>query len=136
MAFFFPFAGASGSAGVPGPPGGETLYTADEPISALRVVRLSGDGHVRLARPEEAESKSPLGISLQAAAPDNTLRVVLEGEASDDSWSWTPGQSVFLGTEGSLTGSQPPNQPMSIVVGTAPTPTSLMVRIQPPLFLL
>jgi hypothetical protein len=127
--------GPAGPQGLPGPAGGETLYVADEPISALRVVRLSSSGHVRLARPEEAESHSPLGVSLQAAASGGTLSVALQGQVQDNSWAWIPGQSVFLGANGTLTSVQQ-NLNVAIVVGTASAPTSLMVRIQPPLFLL
>jgi hypothetical protein len=110
------------------------VRVASESISALRVVRSDSATSVVLARWPELESRSPLGISVTAAAPAALVRVQHIGEIEDGSWSWTPGAPVFCGPLGTLTQVMPSTD-YALVVGEAVTASRLVVRIQGPIFL-
>lgn len=109
----------------------EGQYVADEAISALRVVRVSAPGHCVYARHPEVESKAPLGVTTTAAVMGDKVNVVLSGEVTDPSWTWTPGQPVLLGTLGTLT--QVTTSDFVLSVGIALTATTIHVRITPPI---
>jgi hypothetical protein len=106
-------------------------YIADEAISALRVVRASDVGHVVYARHPEAESKYPVGITVNAAASSGLVNVATAGELSDSSWSWTANAAVYLGASGVLT--QTPTTGYIVKVATALSATTIAIRINPPI---
>jgi hypothetical protein len=117
--------------------GGETTtFIANEALSALRVVRLVGstEDQVRYARPPEVEAEAPLGITATAAASGEAVTVVRSGSITDASWSWTPGAPVLCGANGTLTQTQPA-LPYIVAVGIASTPTTIQLKISPPIFL-
>jgi hypothetical protein len=128
--------GSTGQTGERGLPGSGTyesgIYRAAETISALRVVRVDDVGELVLCRPPEPEATAPIGITetVVAAGADTTVRVA--GPMHDASWSWQPGP-VLLGIDGHLTQSAA-DLPFLVVVGQAVSPTSLVVRINAPVF--
>lgn len=109
-------------------------YVADESLSALRVVRAAGPGRVCYARPPELEARAPLGITNGAAASGEPITLISRGEMRDASWSWTPGETVLLGPNGTLTQAQPSGQPYLVVVAVAVSATAIVVRIGLPIF--
>lgn len=111
-------------------------YTADETMSALRVVRSSGAGHVLYARPPEPEANAPIGITTQAVSSGAEVAVATGGTLQDASWSWTAGLPVLMGPNGVLTQTQPPGQGVLVAVGTAVEGDTIVVRIEPPIFTL
>jgi hypothetical protein len=120
--------GASAATGV--------VYKADEPLSALRVVRSSGAGHVVYARPPEPEANAPIGITTLAALTGEDISIATGGTLQDASWSWTAGLPVLMGPNGVLTQTQPPGQGVLVAVGTAIEGDTIVVRIEPPIFTL
>jgi hypothetical protein len=108
-------------------------YVADEPISALRVVRVSTAGHAVYARPPELAARGPLGVTMTAALSGGVLSVVLGGEITDSSWNWTPGAPVLLGSVGALT--QVVSSDCIVGIGQALNATTILVRISPPIIL-
>jgi len=124
---------------LPAAPSGETdsqpQYIADEPLSALRVVRAASMGHVRYARPPEPEALAPLGLTSSAAMSGDTLTLINGGELQDPSFDWTVGQPVILGANGMLTQTQPVSQPFLVVIGLAVATDTIVVRIGLPIFL-
>lgn len=115
--------------------GAGATYTADEDLSALRVVRFSDTpGHIVYARYPEAASAAPLGITVSAGLSGSDVQIITTGELKDDSFAWEVGRPVLLGADGTLTQSAPSNQPFIVAVGTAIAVDTLMVRIEPPIF--
>jgi hypothetical protein len=108
------------------------LYTADEALSALRVVRLAAAGHVVLARPPELQAQAPVGVTTAAAMMGGQVELRTHGEMQDASWSWTVGP-VLLSRDGVLTQSQPAGIGFLVVIGFATASDTLLVRIGAPL---
>jgi hypothetical protein len=116
-------------------PPGRANYTADEALSALRVVRRSSDGRVLYARLPELEARAPLGVTAHAADSGATIAVVTAGPLSDSSWNWTVGRPVLLGASGVLTQTQPAEFDALVVIGLAVASDAIVVRIMPPVYL-
>lgn len=112
-------------------------YIAGEDLSALRVVRFDTDtGCVVYARPPEAASRMPLGITVTAALSGVEVVVRRDGELIDDSWGWVPGQPVLLGATGTLTQTQPPSQAIMVVVGIATDTNTICIGVMPAMVVL
>lgn len=123
--------GEGGSGGV------TKKYTAGEAVSALRVVRFQTgvDNQVVLARPPEAESLAPIGVTANAAGSGDEVTVVVDGgELSDSSWGWIPGAPVLMGELGVLTQTASPDLPFVLVVGVAIAAETIVVRIEPAIY--
>lgn len=120
-----------------GASGATETFTAGENISALRVVRFEAgtENGVVLARPPEAESLAPVGVSAQAAGAGDEIVIVTDGgELSDPSWAWTPGAPVLLAELGTLTQTASPSLPFVLVIGVAIATDTIVVRIEPAIF--
>jgi hypothetical protein len=133
-------AGAQGPPGTQGPPGpsGAQSYEkiAGEALSALRAVRAAPSGELFYASHNvPADAHAVLGVTTTAAAAGGVVFAVGSGaEVTDAGWAWTPGLPVFLGALGALTQS-PPASGFLLRVGTATSPTRLLVRIEEPVIL-
>lgn len=110
-------------------------YVAGEAVSALRAVRYDATtGRVVYARPPELEARLPLGITVTGVLAGEEVTVRSGGELTDGSWSWTAGEPILLGATGVLTQSQPALQAYLVVLGVAMTPTTIVINIEPALF--
>jgi hypothetical protein len=107
-------------------------YVADEPLSALRAVRMSGE-RIVYARFPELESKAPVGITTHSVMAGETATLAAWGELQDSSWSWVVGQPVLLGALGTLT--QTPADPFVVQLGIAVAADTIVVRIESPITL-
>lgn len=125
--------GIPGPTGPPGPDGGNVLQrAAGETLSALRAV-YELDGAVRPLDAGDADHIDLLlGITITAAAAGQPINVQRAGSISDAAWSWTPGSRVHLGANGALTQS-PPVDGFDVLIGTAVSPTSLLLNLQEPI---
>lgn len=127
-------AGETGPAGEQGAPGLATAqqYTADEAISALRVLSPTTTGHVQYAQPADI---TPVGISITAAASGDLVTVAgTDRVIEDGSWTWTSNSPVFCGTNGVLTQTVPTSGKL-LVVGHAHSATQIVVRFGQPVTL-
>lgn len=122
--------GDTGDGGDEGGVDGPFVATADETISALRVVRVVAgvDGHVVLARPPEVAARVPLGIAITATQAGGEVTIVDRGELTDQSWNWTPGLYVLLGANGQLVQSAP-SSGFVVAIGVALTAKTIAIRI-------
>ncbi len=114
-------------------PSVEDSYTADEPLSALRVVRISSFGHVVYARPPELAARAPIGVTTHAADVDASVVIATRNELSDASWHWTPGVPVLLGPNGTLVQPQPVGLNVLVAIGTAVATDTIVIRIAAPI---
>lgn len=121
-----------GPPGPEGPPGaagsGDTQqYTAGATISALRMLTIDASGNAVYANQDD----TPVGLSLTATSSGDTVTVATSDHVvEDDSWNWTLGQPVLLGTNGTLT-QDPTGMTRLTVVGRPASATRLIVKIQP-----
>lgn len=110
-----------------------TQAIAGQSLSGHRAVYISG-GQAFYADYEQLTAALTVGITLQAAAAGDAVSILTEGEIDEVSWSWTPGQTIFLGSNGLLT-QTPPAAGNVVEIGLALTPQRLFVRIQPAILL-
>ncbi len=129
--------GDKGDKGDPGPVGGRMLKRARGPLSGGKVVRVVDDGdHVDVASAlVAADAAAVVGLTLQSAvAAEDQVEVAHAGELEDSAWSFVPGP-VYLGVNGVLTQTRDSSWAFLRIVGTAVSPTKMMINLRPPVFL-
>lgn len=128
--------GPPGPPGIPGPAGGQVLQRkAGMDTSALLVVYEDLFGAVWPADPEvEGDVLALLGVTVTAAPAGQPIHVQRMGHIDDEAWQLQPGQRVFLGGQGRLT-QEPPQTGYDVLIGTALSPTRLLLNIQDPISL-
>lgn len=95
-------AGGQGPAGVSGA-GIFSLYPAGENIAAFRMVALIDDELVLANQADESHAYAIAGITLTAATTGQSPSVQRSGMVVNPAWSWTPGEPIYLGSNGQLT---------------------------------
>lgn len=120
--------------GPPGPPGQDgnaafLIGIAGSNLSGHRAVNPLG-GVVEYADNVTAPEVS--GITIAAAMQNSEIQIQPSGVLVEPSWSWVDGP-IFLGLSGSLT-QTPPVAGAITELGLALSPTSMLIRIQPPIF--
>lgn len=128
--------GPPGPPGIPGPAGGQVLQrTAGQDTSALVVVYEDLFSAVWPADPDvETDVLALLGVTVSAAQGGQPINVQRLGVIDDASWSFVPGRRVFLAGQGRLT-QEPPQAGYDVLIGTAVSPTRLLLNIQDPIAL-
>lgn len=128
--------GQQGPPGIPGPAGGQVLQrTAGQDTSALVVVYEDLFGAVWPADPDvETDVLALLGVTVSAAQGGQPINVQRLGVIDDASWSFAPGGRVYLAGQGRLT-QEPPQAGYDVLIGTAVSPTRLLLNIQDPIAL-
>lgn len=126
-----------GPAGAPGAPGGAgEEHPAAVAVSGHAVVALDAAGALRYASADvAADALLVAGVSVNAAAPGGTVSVRSAGLVTHAGWAWTPGAPVYLGLNGALTQSIPVTAVFARVIGNAVSSDSLLIDLQPPVFL-
>lgn len=113
-------------------------FIAGSSLGGHRMVYQQGDGKVAYATNLDADTaESVLGITRGAVSVGDVVSIALDGqEITEPSWTWIPSTPLFIGSNGLLT--QTPPNPSSVafvmVVGYAATPTTVRVRIEPPIY--
>lgn len=126
--------GPTGPQGPPGPAGASTLsLTAAIAIGGHRLVTTDASGHAIYADATiPTHANCVVGMSIGAAASGATVSVQSSGELSDPSFSYTPGQVLFLGSDG-LVATNAPTSGFSLVIGYAETATTIFLNIGQPI---
>lgn len=113
--------------------GGSTSVTvtlmAAETINQFQAVAVHTDGLAYRADSSNlADSDRVIGIAATSATVGNSITVQQIGSMNNLGWSWTPGQSVYLGLTGALVTS--PNIGLfELPMGTTISATELEVQI-------
>lgn len=116
-----------GMQGPAGPAADLVQLTATSALSALRVVSRTAEG-VALCDPAAVTSLAcAVGVTTTAASHGGLIMVRQSGVMSDLAWSWTPGQPLFCGVSGVLTGT-PPTAVASRQIAVAIDPTSILIQ--------
>lgn len=125
--------------GVPGPPGpigppGSVAVTrkSDGPLSALLIVWEDEFGVVRpLDASDTAHIDLICGMTISSSGGSGDVNVQRTGTVDDSFWSWTPGR-VYIGANGTLT-QTPPVSGYDVLIGTAVSPTRIILNLQDPI---
>jgi hypothetical protein len=111
----------------------DVQWYADEPLSALRVVRVAATNRLRYARPPELEALAPLGITTAACSTGQIVQLATRNTVQDSSWHWTVGVPVLLGANGVLVQIQPAELSVMLVIGVAIATDTIVIRIGAPI---
>lgn len=104
----------------------------DQNTSALKVVSERTAAGVHPTNPAiENDALSVLGITTSSANIGETITIQVGGKVTDSSWSWSNGL-VFVTTNGTLTQTAPTTG-WEIVIGYAPSPTTINLDFREPI---
>lgn len=115
---------------------GETsvFLKASQALSGHRVVKATDQGAVYASSSNVDDARSVVGISVEAAAPEQLIKIQTDGELSEPSWNWTIGMPIFNGVDGLLT-QVAPSVGYILVVGIAIETSTILISIKQPLVL-
>lgn len=128
--------GMQGPQGEPGA-GGDSVAivrVAQNAIGGHRIVRaVVGEVDIATAM-DAAHGDDLLGITTHAAVQGAPVQVLTSGAITEPSWSWTPGEPLFLGENGLMTHTPPADPAFEVTVGFAETPTTVFLSIGTPIY--
>jgi hypothetical protein len=118
--------GEQGPQGAPGESGTELTEdrVAGGSISALKLVYVGSDGFAYAASSSASATANVVGIAKNAVSLAQTVSLHLYGSISDASFGFTPGASLFLSANGTIT-ETPPATGYVVKIGYALSSTSL-----------
>lgn len=105
-------------------------------LSAHRICALTSSGVLVHASATTLEhAYSVLGLTTGAALPGQRIRLLKEGNVTNETWNWLPGEPLFLGTDGMITQTPPTSATAAfmLTVGQVIMPDSIQVEIEDPL---
>lgn len=127
--------GPAGPPGPPGPAGGNVFQgVAAVVLGGHRAVRGAVSALSYASVDVEAHGDDVMGITLGAASAGGAVSVQSVGEITEPSWTWAPFEPIFLGFDGQLTQTPPVFGMFSLVMGFATGTTSMMIRIDTPIY--
>ncbi len=106
-------------------------------LGGHRIVYIDSAGKAQYASNQIlSDSVRTLGMTLGAAILDAAIDIQTFGEITESSWTWTLGQSIYLGVDGLLT-QTPPTSPALFqrVVGFPLSATSIFLSMRDPIVL-
>jgi len=104
---------------------------AHEGLTVGQCVRIDSDGEAALAsNTVAAHVAAAVGLAASTVLAGAMVSVKNRGAMSNDAWSWTPGQPVYLSTGGNLTQTEPATGQV-LRVGVAQTATTLWITMWP-----
>lgn len=128
------YGGIKGDKGDPG--GSFVTRVASEAIGGHRVVVQNPDGATVSYADSSISDHAGIvaGITKHAADSGAVVEVQVTDIMVETSWSWTPFMPIYLGNNGTLTQNEAHAGVFILIVGIALTSTSMMIRIQQPVF--
>lgn len=116
----------------PSPPSGSTTTivvngTAAADLSGHRVVTPRDDGTFEYADNTTTGVERPLFLTTGAIMTGASADVVSFGYVTEPTWSWTPGEALYLGTNGFMTQTPPTGANVMLQeVARVITPTKIL----------
>lgn len=83
------------------------MLRAGEDVTYLDLVYLKDDGRWWKGGAANIEIAELVGLVMETKLTGERVRVMLNGVVEHPSWSWTPGQPIFLSVMGGLTQTRP-----------------------------
>lgn len=127
----FDFRNVSSAGTLPPPLANTVQRTAGENLSALRVVYELGGEVFYIDYLDTAHIELIRGVTVTSASAGGQVSVRMYGDIEDDSWSWDIGV-IWLGANGVLT-QTPPTTGFDVRVGSAVSPTRVILSISEPI---
>lgn len=125
-----------GLPGPPGPPGAAGAQTATlvaaRDLSGHRAVAATASGADYADPDTPAHAGAVLGITTGAVLDGEQATIQTAGEMTEPSWTWTPGQTLYVGAMGQLA-SAPPTTGWVRPIATAITATRILIIDHPPI---
>jgi hypothetical protein len=113
---------------------GYPAYVAAEPVSGHQVIALDSAGEAVYATADDASFLfRVVGVSANAATTGALVTVQNADVMEHGGWSWTPGDTLFLGLGGGLVNAVPPTAAFVLVVGRALSATRILIGLQSPI---
>ena len=101
----------------------ENEYTSATAVGGLRVVGWDGTNLFHVEADNISHVTSAIGITRQAG---NTVKVVSQGDITEPTWSYTHGDYVFVGLNGTLSvGSPPIGANFALLIGQVTAPNTI-----------
>lgn len=131
--------GEQGPQGIQGDPGSGSAetYVAGEAIGGHRVIVTNSAGKAIYANNTDAtHANAATKITLGAAALDDNVEVQLVGRIVEPSFAWTPGATLYVGTNGQMTETVPVSPAVfSKPVAVAEASDTILIIQEPPVML-
>lgn len=131
---------AVASTGLQGPKGerGDSAASqrvADTDLGGHRMVRsTSATGVAYADSGDPTHGDDTLGMTTGAALAGSAATVQVGGPITFNGWAWTPGEPVFLGSNGQVTQAPDSAAAFEQVIGYAESATTLNLRIEIPIY--
>lgn len=125
-----------GTQGPAGPSGVQESYITAETLSGHVAITLDVDGLAIAADCRIAgHASSVLGVTLGASTLGDSVNVRAKGLIESSGWGLTPGLPVYLGESGALAQVVPVSALFIKPIGSALTSSSVLVDLQPAIFI-
>lgn len=96
-------------------------------LSGHRVVTTRDDGTIEYADNATTGRERPLFLTMRAIESGMADAVLIAGEMAEPSWSWIPGEALYLGSNGAMTQIPPSSAGLTLVeLGRVVTPTRIV----------
>lgn len=114
-----------------------TTYTAAINLSGHRMVLLDDNRNATYASNDVlAHANRVFGLTKGAAAQGAQVEIIREVELQEPSWSWTVGEPIYLGANGTLIQSAAVSPALfSLRVGFATAPDRMFITVGSPIIL-
>jgi hypothetical protein len=123
-----------GGPGPAGQPGGTVQRVTAAALSGHRVVTPLNDGTVDYAdATNTAHAARPMWLTTSAWLQGATATLTAAGPVAEPTWSWTPGQPIYLGANGALTQTPIPGAAFVLIVAEVIDATTIEFRPQVPI---
>lgn len=129
-------AGIRGLQGEPGANGDKVIVNRITPVATggHRIVYGASNNSVLLASSEDlVNSDNILGMTINATGIGETAQVQTYGPITEPGWNWTPGEPLFLTTNGQMTHDTPVSG-VQIQLGFAESATTVFIDIDTPIY--
>lgn len=108
-------------------------YVAGAVVGGQRIVTTDGAGKVVYAdKDTPADAFRVLGMTIFSAIADDDVQVLTFGDHTDPSFTWTPGDPIYLGNTGLMTQTVPTTG-FVMQVGFAVTSTKMFLQLKEPI---
>ena len=104
--------------------------TAGDALGGHRAVAIVGNEAVHADKDTAGHRGLVRGITTGAVASGGTARIQVYGPMAEPSWTWTPGQPIYVGSNGVLAQTVPTTGWLQ-QVAVADSATKIFVDIQP-----
>ncbi|MDB5716302.1 MAG: hypothetical protein JWO15_3699 [Sphingomonadales bacterium] len=115
-------------------------YQSSGPIGSGRLVamRLFAQDQVEYASSDNPNHAFLVrGLTLNSVpGAGNEVQIQTTGDITDSTWNWIPGKPIFLGTNGNISQIYDSSKSFSLIIGVAITPTTILLKVQNPIFLI